>query len=116
MSTAIDARRRPNLWSYISFGPTPRRRSISLPTRNSNGRDTDLKDDFAKISKVDISREKGAWMTPAQRSRYYKTGGIVAFLFFVLYLVSGKDAAHVGNLVPGKRPRAAIRSAELWFS
>ena len=41
-------------------------------------------------------------MTPGQRSRYYKTGGIIAFVFFLLYLLSGKKAAGVGDLVPGE--------------
>lgn len=116
MSTGIDARRRPNLWSYISFGSTPRRRSISLLTRNSDGRDTFQRDDFAKTIKVDISGEKGAWMTPAQRSRYYKTGGIIAFVFFILYLLSGRDAAHVGDLVPGRRSQSVTHSAALCSS
>lgn len=101
MSSGVDARRRPNLWSYISFGTTPRRRSVSLPTRSNGGSEYYRKDSFAKHSKVDYPKE-GAWMTPSQRSRYYKTGGIVAFVLFLLYLLSSQRAGTVGNLVPGK--------------
>lgn len=52
-------------------------------------------------------------MTPTQRSRYYKTGGLVAIVFFALYLLSGRDATHVGDLVPGKRPQQARYSVAL---
>ncbi|KAL8824930.1 MAG: hypothetical protein Q9191_004716 [Dirinaria sp. TL-2023a] len=112
MSTAIDARRRPSLWSYISFGTTPRRRSISLPTRNNSGRDIYQKSGPIRGGKVDSHRE-GAWMTPSQRSRYYKSGAIIAFVVFILYLFSGKKAAGVGELVKGHGGQiAADPSAE----
>ena len=100
MSTAVDARRRPSLWSYISFGTTPRRRSISLPTRNSSGHENYQRSGSIRGGKVDSSRE-GAWMTPSQRLRYYKSGGIIAFVIIILYLFSGKKAAGVGELVKG---------------
>ena len=41
-------------------------------------------------------------MTPGQRSRFWKTGGIIAFIFLVLYFLSGRSPAGVGDLVPGR--------------
>ena len=102
MSTAVDARRRPSLWSYISFGTAPRRRSISLPTRNNGSHDSYQKSGSIRGGKVNSHRED-AWMTPSQRSRYYKSGAIIALVVFILYLFSGKKAAGVGDLVKGTR-------------
>ena len=47
-----------------------------------------------------------ASMTGGQRSRLLKTGGIIAFIVLLFYLLSGKDAAAVKGLVksPGTIP------------
>lgn len=49
---------------------------------------------------MDLRRE-GAGMTPAQRSRYYKTGGVVAFVFLLLWFFSGNKTAEVRDVVKG---------------
>lgn len=44
-----------------------------------------------------------ASMTGGQRSRYLKTGGLIAFLLLCFYLLSSRDgAASVKGLVKGK--------------
>lgn len=105
MSTSIDARHRPSLWSYISFS-TPRRRSVSLPTR------TDPRDPFEKadrhksngsanLSIPTVDHINGAWMTQSQRSRYLKAGGIVALFVFLFFWLSRNEGANVRELVSG---------------
>ena len=115
MSSGGDARRRPSLWSYISFGSTPRRRSTSLPTRSNSGRDIHKIDSFTRNSGLDYKRE-GAWMTPGHRSRFWKTGGIIAFIFLVLYFLSGRSSAGVGGFVPGRlaQPKAYEAASEIF--
>lgn len=93
MSTAIDARRRPSIWSYVSFSQ-PRRRSVSLPTRNT------IDDPFEKAGRHSsngsangsttgiVDSVKDAWMTQSQRSRYLKTGGILALVVFLLFVLA----------------------------
>ena len=93
MSTAVDARQRPSYWSYLSFSSSPRRRSISLPTRNNHYQ----RDPHEKLGRHStngslhrptgkVASLKDAWMTQSQRARYLKTGGIVAFFLFLLYV------------------------------
>ena len=41
-------------------------------------------------------------MTPGQRSRFWKTGGIIAFVFLVLYFLAGRSPTDVGGFVPGR--------------
>lgn len=98
MSTAVDARRRPSLWSYISFSSSPRRRSISLPTR-SNG-SAERGDERRRNAKLDYSSD--GRMTQSQRSRYLKTGGILAFILFFLYVIAPSRRS-VGNVVKGAK-------------
>lgn len=40
-------------------------------------------------------------MTQSQRSRYLKFGGIIVFLAFVLFLLSGGDKDGVKDIVKG---------------
>ena len=97
MSTAVDARRRPSLWSYLSFSSPPRRRSVSLPTRsNSNSYD---KDNRRRNAKLEYSNE--GWMTQSQRSRYLKTGGVLAFILFLLYILAPNHGAGIRDVVKG---------------
>ena len=97
MSTAVDARRRPSLWSYISFSSPPRRRSVSLPTRNNV--DVHEKDDRRRNVKLEYTDE--GRMTQSQRSRYLKTGGVLAFIFFLLYLLAPNHGTNIGDVVKG---------------
>ena len=103
MSTAVDARRRPNLWSYISFG-SPRRRSISLPTRSNLGPDNSGRDDGTRKNlwgngSADAYRD--ATMTGGQRARFLKTGGVAFFVFLILYLVTSRSSNGVRNVADG---------------
>lgn len=86
MSTSID-RRRPGIWSYISFGSGARRRSISLPQREKS------EDAFEKEGRYFQARQRptlsSGMMGQSQRSRYLKTGGVVAFVVLVLFYLSG---------------------------
>lgn len=107
MSTAIDSRRRPSLWSYISFTSSPRRRSVSLPTRNN------ANDPFEKANRHRrtngsangsagvVDNFKGAWMTQSQRSRYLKTGGILAFVVLLLFFLAPSERSSVRDFVTG---------------
>ena len=105
MSTGIDARRRPTIWSYISFG-TPRRRSVSLPKPNGNSLED--KEEALRQSIWGDGRSRStstaftdASMTGGQRSRYLKTGGFIALILFVLYLLTSRDSAGVRDYVKG---------------
>lgn len=105
MSTAVDARRRGGLWSYINFSSSARRRSISLPTRNTSN------DPFEKANRHQrtnghpngspgvVDNIKGALMTQSQRSRYLKTGGIIAFILLFLFFLAPSERASVREFV-----------------
>lgn len=41
-------------------------------------------------------------MTQSQRSRYLKTGGLLAFLVLLLFLFTSRDSAGVRDLVKGR--------------
>ncbi len=102
MSTSFDSRRRTGIWSYIPFGSSsPRRRSVSLPYRA----DGDLSDPFDPFEKPNrhsstssgrhsasptlVESLQNAWMTQSQRSRFFKTGGVLVVILFTLFYVSG---------------------------
>ncbi|KAL9578198.1 MAG: hypothetical protein Q9212_005867 [Teloschistes hypoglaucus] len=108
MSTSVDARR-PNLWSYISFSSPPRKRSVSIPKPNNNHGQGPYK----KASKYrssgwstapadTLENIKESYMTGGQRSRLLKTGGIIAFVVFLLYLFAPSNTADgVRDIVTG---------------
>ena len=105
MSTAVDARRRPNLWSYLSFG-SPRRRSISLPKPNGQSQDGSREKSMFEASGYNHSRSsssafKDASMTGGQRSRLLKIGGICFVAFVIFYYFTSGDSAGVRDLVKG---------------
>lgn len=95
MSFASDARRRPNLWSYISFG-SPRRQSSSLP--RPNGQDLQDKEDglrrtlWSNGQSPPSPGHNDAWMTGGQRSRFLKLGGLIAAVVFLFYLFTSKGS------------------------
>ncbi len=113
MSTSFDSRRRTGIWSYIPFGSSsPRRRSVSLPYRA----DSDLSDPFDPFEKPNrhsttsggrhsasptlVESLQNAWMTQSQRSRYFKTGGVLVFILFILFYVfeSWRGVPDVGSM------------------
>ena len=105
MSTSVDARRRPSLWSYISFG-TPRRRSVSLPTRNNHHdpfekADRHRRNGSAHGPVATVENIRDVWMTQSQRSRYLKAGGILAFFVFLFFLLAPGERTNVRELVKG---------------
>ncbi|KAI4109292.1 MAG: hypothetical protein LQ339_001792 [Xanthoria mediterranea] len=109
MSTGFDARRRPGLWSYISFTSSPRKRSSSLPKPNNNhGQDSYAKakrqrnSGWSTASPDTVENIKESWMRGGQRSRLLKTGGILALVVFLLYLFTPSNTAgEVKELVKG---------------
>ncbi|KAK4219287.1 nucleoside phosphatase GDA1/CD39 [Rhypophila decipiens] len=78
-----------------------RRTSVSLPTKQI------ARDPFEKPDRYDgdhrepglIARMQSAWVSQSQRARYIKTGGIIFFIFLVLYYLSpsGVDVYRGGN-------------------
>ena len=46
-------------------------------------------------------RTEPASMTGGQRSRYLKTGGVIALVLFLIYLFSSKENVGVSNIVKG---------------
>ena len=104
MSTSSDARRRPGIWSYISFSSSPRRRSITLP-KHADSRDPFEKEDrhsngWTSPSAGSFS-EPDTYMTSGQRARYLKYGGILVFVLFILFLMSPGEREGVKDFVKG---------------
>ncbi|KAF2202774.1 hypothetical protein GQ43DRAFT_368319 [Delitschia confertaspora ATCC 74209] len=97
MSSGVDVRRRPGIWSYFSFNSGPRRRtSVSLPNHSTHI----PHDPYEKLdrhsrkpssnSNTFMTDFKGT-MNQGQRMRYLKTGGIVAFIILVLFYLAPRD-------------------------
>ncbi|MCJ1317749.1 Guanosine-diphosphatase [Xylographa vitiligo] len=104
MSTGVDARRRPSLWSYISFTSSPRRRSVTLPTRNGQHDPFEKAERHTKNSSGNgptgaVESLKTAWMTQSQRARFLRTGGVIAIFIFIFFLLSPNGRANVGDFV-----------------
>lgn len=102
MSSGVDVRRRPGIWSYFSFGSSsqPRRRT-SVSAVGGNSRDPVDRDSFdkparhyshyrvASNSSPSLMNEyKVTNMTQGQRTRYMKAGGLIAFILFILFFIS----------------------------
>ena len=109
MSTGLDLRRRPGLWSYFSFGSTPHRRSVSSPERHELDKqereDTLTKSSWGGRGRADTLEgyrtQPPTSMTGNQRSRCLKTGGIIALVLFLLYLLSSRGGDGVRDIVNG---------------
>ncbi|PGH00092.1 guanosine-diphosphatase [Blastomyces parvus] len=105
MSTGVHARARVGIWSYLPFGSNPRRRSVSLPAKS-------IRDPFEKPGRHSGDPHRSfkkftfrdtftvAAMTQSQRTRYIKTGGIIAVLLLFLYVL----------LPGGQSPPASIKT------
>lgn len=107
MSSSVDVRRRPGIWSYFSFSSGPRRRtSVSLPLRDVP---SDPYDPFEKPdrhhsncrpstssgSTASLMSDIKVAMNQGQRTRYIKAGGILAFICLVFYFLSGSGTDYV---------------------
>ncbi|OQO14190.1 putative guanosine-diphosphatase [Cryoendolithus antarcticus] len=115
MSANPAAAPRSSIWSYLSFSSPqhsqPRRRSSStvLPKRErttlDSGRtykDKALEDSLSTTGSMS-EKISAAYMNQGQRSRYLKTGGIVAFVLLVLYcLVPSSQTPGSGLVSVGK--------------
>ncbi|KAI9678612.1 MAG: Guanosine-diphosphatase [Caeruleum heppii] len=103
-----NVRRRPSLWSYFSFtSSTPRRQSVSLPTRNNPDDPFEKPDRHTNGtphgSSTLTGQVKNALMTQSQRSRYIKGVALIAFLLGLLYLLAPGSSVvtrHIG--APGR--------------
>ncbi|KAF2011337.1 guanosine-diphosphatase [Aaosphaeria arxii CBS 175.79] len=118
MSSGVDVRRRPGIWSYFSFNSGPRRRtSVSLPRVNTNNSDDDpfeKPDRHRRTNSAGFMTDyKGGVMNQGQRMRYLKTGGIIAFVLLILYFVAPHDAiARVPSPGGGGKGQTAAEGAE----
>ena len=103
MSTAFDARRRPSLWSYLSFNSSSRKRSGSLPKHETPSpetkENTPPRGNWGRAGNLEGYKE--ASMTSGQRARLLKTGGVIAFVVLLLYLFTSGDGAGVRDMVKG---------------
>ena len=119
MSTAHDVRRRPGLWSYFSFGSAPHRRTISSPERQESSqqeKENTPKRAWGGRGRADTLegyRTEPAPMTGGRRSRYLKTGGIIALVLFLLYLFSSKENVNVRKIVQGLWKQLLFRATTL---
>ena len=91
--------RRPNLWSYISFG-SPQQQSYSLPTQNPLSLGDPDKVASPKRGILSGGRADAYAMNGGQRSRLMK-GGLVFLVFILLYLFTTRNTASVLNLGNG---------------
>ena len=120
MSTAHDVRRRPGLWSYFSFGSAPHRRTISSPERQESiqqEKETTPKRAWGGRGRADTLegyRTEPAPMAGGRRSRYLKTGGIIALVLFLLYIFSSKENVNVRKIVQGLDKQLRFR-APTWL-
>ncbi|KAG8530450.1 uncharacterized protein KY384_004952 [Bacidia gigantensis] len=122
MSTATESRRRPNIWSYISFG-SQRRRSVSLP--KPNGHSQEDKDEALRREIWGDGRSRSTSnvtsMAFGQRSKILRVGVVLAVIFFFYYIVTSNDSAGVRDLVKGpkladKTPSSNASTEEVAFN
>lgn len=96
MSSGSDSTTKPGAWSYLNFSK-PRHRTSSLTFPDRPVRDLHEKLDRHSTSglqqKSASMQEKihAAWMNRSQRSRYVKTGCLIAFVLFFLYYITPSD-------------------------
>ncbi len=97
MSSGITSTGNPSAWSYVNFTKPRRRSSVQLPSRNDPYEKPDRHTSSGKTHQFESMQEKAqaAWMNQSQRSRYVKTGCLLAFLILVIYYIS--PAHYVGS-------------------
>lgn len=111
MSSGVDVQRsRPGIWSYIPFAGPRRRISVSLPRSEPVSQRDDpyeKPDRHARLRSTSMNDFKtAATMNGGQRARYLKTGGFLAFLALVLYLIAPRDGlARAGGTWPATATR-----------
>lgn len=108
------------IWSYVPFGSSPRRRSVSsgLPLRHSANNSTDNTpwDPFEKSGRQSKANGAGrsfsleslqtAWMTQSRQARFFKAGGVLGLIVLLYWFLSGGQYASSPNNVytPGTSP------------
>lgn len=93
------------VWSYVPFSNRPRRRSsVAIPKRQYPIDPYEKFDRHRNSTHTDSMQEKlqAAWMNQGQRSRYIKTGGIIAFVFFLLYFLAPAGSGTRNELTTSK--------------
>ncbi|KAF1957713.1 hypothetical protein CC80DRAFT_32570 [Byssothecium circinans] len=126
MSSGVDVRRRPGIWSYFSFTGPRRRTSVSLP-RSNNDAAPNLHDEDDPYEKPDRHAHRGHRSIPSnssmdykngamnggQRARILKTGGIIAFIVLALWYIAPRDGlARAGGAIKGNQGNTASPGAE----
>ena len=99
-STSTDVRRRPDLWSYISFSrPSSRGASSSapspLPLQNNVNGDPFKGTEWGAQSRAFSAAGEGSLGGPArmshgQRIRFFKYGAVIGVLLLLFYFFSPK--------------------------
>ncbi|EEH40947.1 guanosine-diphosphatase [Paracoccidioides lutzii Pb01] len=92
MPTGVNSRNRVGIWSYLPFGSNPRRRSISIPTKSVRDpfekADRHSRDPFRSTTTLTFRNIFMVFaMTQSQRTRYFKTWGVIAILLLFLYVL-----------------------------
>ncbi|KAI9891193.1 MAG: Guanosine-diphosphatase [Vezdaea aestivalis] len=105
MRSTETSRRRPGLWTYLSFSDASqmRRQSVSLPTQNNPSRDPFEKPDRHLHSGSGPSPLYRGAMSQSQRARYLKVAAIISVLFLLFFVFSPKDnrvSTFVGDHAP----------------
>ncbi|KAG9791547.1 putative guanosine-diphosphatase [Exophiala dermatitidis] len=103
MSPSYKPTDRSGIWSYIPFGSSPRRRSVSsgLPLRHSGNSDSNNApwDPFEKSDRrtggngashpSTLESLQNAWMTQSRQARFFKTGGVLTLILLLYMFFSG---------------------------
>ncbi|EEH45801.1 guanosine diphosphatase [Paracoccidioides brasiliensis Pb18] len=92
MPTGVNSRNRVGIWSYLPFGSSPRRRSVSIPLKSVRDpfekADRHSRDPFRSTTTLTFRNIFMVFtMTQSQRTRYFKTWGIIAILLLFLYVL-----------------------------
>lgn len=102
---------RTGIWSYVPFGSSPRRRSVSsgLPLRNSGATSSTSSDNtpwdpFEKAERQTagsaspqssiLESLNHAWMMQSRQARYLKTGGVLTLFVLIYWFLFGGAGAN----------------------
>ncbi|EXJ79471.1 guanosine-diphosphatase [Capronia coronata CBS 617.96] len=115
MSPSYNTSDRSGIWSYVPFGSSPRRRSVSsgLPLRHSGNSDSkDHNAPWDPFEKSDrrtggngashpstLESIQNAWMTQSRQARYLKTGGVLTLIVLLYWVFSGGSSYSASNNV-----------------
>ncbi|PGH11285.1 hypothetical protein AJ80_07184 [Polytolypa hystricis UAMH7299] len=111
MSTGANTRSRTNIWSYIGFGSSPRRRSVSL---SKSSRDQLKKTNRRPNNRSPETRSSAvnslttAIMMQSQRARYLKTAGIIGVLLLFIYVLSPSSRSSTAAKPQALNPDGSI--------